>query len=69
MNLISKTFPRYDRWTPDRPRTPALQDHDLPVLAKRLGDSHVSIDWESLIASGTPPALALGAERRWRGRR
>ncbi len=46
----------------------APQDHDLPVLAKEDHPA-VNLDWEPLLLSGVQPALALGAERRWSGRR
>lgn len=44
------------------------QDHDLPVLAAQENPV-VCLDWEPLLLSGVQPALALGAERRWSGRR
>jgi hypothetical protein len=44
------------------------QDHDLPVLAREQNPI-VSLDWDVLIAAGVQPALVLGAERRWQGRR
>lgn len=43
-------------------------DHDLPVLAKERNPI-APIDWEPLLAAGVQPALVLGAERRWQGRR
>ncbi len=43
-------------------------DHDLPVLAKERNPV-APIDWEPLLAAGVQPALVLGAERRWQGRR
>jgi hypothetical protein len=46
----------------------AQQDHDLPLLAQDLNPT-VWIDWEPLLAGGIQPALVLGAERRWQGRR
>ena len=61
-------------WVPKAPqprpavRRPAVQDHDLPVLAAEESP-RAAPDWESLLAEGTPPALALGAERRWQGKR
>lgn len=44
------------------------EEHDLPLLAKDLNPI-VWIDWEPLLAAGVQPALVLGAERRWQGRR
>lgn len=69
MNLIANRMHlRHDRWQPAKARTAAVQDHDLPVLAARENPV-VCLDWEPLILSGVQPALALGAERRWSGRR
>ena len=45
-----------------------MPDHDLPVLATRESPA-VMLDWEPLLAAGVQPALILGAERRWQGRR
>ena len=47
---------------------PTEQDHDLPVLA---AEEHPrpNVDWETLLPTGMQPALALGAERRWKGSR
>ncbi|MGE5098278.1 MAG: hypothetical protein ACM3SO_24300 [Betaproteobacteria bacterium] len=45
-----------------------VQDHDLPVLGT-VENPPVIIDWEPLLAAGVHPALILGAERRWQGRR
>jgi len=44
------------------------QDHDLPLLAWQEHPK-VWLDWEPLLAAGVQPALILGAERRWQGRR
>lgn len=51
------------------PRAAAVAaDHDLPILA--LGEHpRVTLDWDALLADGVQPAQALGAERRWQGRR
>lgn len=51
-----------------KPRRPAEQDHDLPILAAEE-NPRPSLDWESLLASGVQPALLLGAERRVQNRR
>lgn len=45
------------------------QDHDLPILATEERTVGESPDWETLLAAGVQPAQALGAERRWQGRR
>jgi hypothetical protein len=69
MNLIAnRPLPIYGRWTPARPRNAAPQDHDLPILAIEQ-NAGVKLDWELMIGDGVQPALALGAERRWQGRR
>ncbi len=69
MNLIAnRTHPGYGRWQPAKTRAAAVQDHDLPILATEENPV-VSLDWEPLILSGVQPALALGGERRWSGRR
>ena len=47
---------------------PASQDHDLPLLAKQENPT-VSLDWEPLLLAGVQPALVVGGERRWHGRR
>ena len=52
----------------DAAARPAVQDHDLPVLAKEENPT-VSLDWEPLLLAGVEPALVLGGERRWQGRR
>lgn len=65
-----------DRWSPTaapprkllKLRRSVLQDHDLPVLAVEENPL-AGVDWEPLLAAGVPPALILGAERRWQGRR
>ncbi|HET9576574.1 MAG TPA: hypothetical protein VFP44_02040 [Usitatibacter sp.] len=65
-----------DRWIPSaaparrmlKVRKTDVQDHDLPVLATAENPPAV-IDWEPLLAAGVHPALILGAERRWQGRR
>lgn len=65
-----------DRWVPTaapprkiaRLRRPPMQDHDLPILGQEE-NPRVSVDWEPLLATGVQPALILGAERRWHGRR
>lgn len=54
--------------SPQAPKRPVVQDHDLPVLAVEE-NPRPKLDWESLLASGVQPALALGAERRRAGRR
>lgn len=43
-------------------------DHDLPVLeAQEMAERRV--DWEALMREGVQPALLIGGERRWQGRR
>lgn len=69
MNLIAnRVHPRHDRWQPAKARPAAVQDHDLPVLAKEENPT-VSLDWEPLLLAGIQPALVVGGERRWHGRR
>lgn len=51
-----------------KPRAPLAQDHDLPVLAVEE-NSRPRADWDLLLDSGVQPAMVLGAERRWQGRR
>ena len=69
MNLIAnRVHPRHDRWQPAKARPVAVQDHDLPVLAKEENPT-VSLDWEPLLLAGIQPALVVGGERRWHGRR
>jgi len=48
-------------------RTPS-PDHDLPVLAAQAMAER-RVDWESLMRDGVQPALLVGGERRWHGRR
>ena len=43
-------------------------DHDLPVLAAQEM-SERRVDWEALMREGVQPALLIGGERRWQGRR
>jgi hypothetical protein len=45
-----------------------VRDHDLPLLAREQAPA-VWLDWDELMAAGVQPALPLGAERRWQGRR
>ena len=47
---------------------PKAQDHDLPVLALK-GAAMPRLDWEALMRDGVQPALLVGGERRWHGRR
>ncbi len=49
-------------------KQPPAQDHDLPVLAM---DEIAAprLDWDALMRDGVQPALLVGGERRWRGRR
>lgn len=49
-------------------RAAGVADHDLPLLAAAC-DLPRPADWEALLAKGVEPALALGVERRWSGRR
>jgi hypothetical protein len=42
--------------------------HDLPVLAA-AHDLPKPVQWEPLLARGVEPAMFLGAERRWSGKR
>ena len=50
------------------PSRPAVAEHDLPILAVEQ-DPHPRPDWETLLAGGVEPCLALGAERRLHGSR
>jgi len=45
-----------------------VQDHDLPVLASEEAPTQ-RLDWETLMREGVEPALVIGGERRWHGRR
>ena len=49
-------------------RQPPAQDHDLPVLALRE-TALPRLDWDALMRDGVQPALLVGGERRWHGRR
>ncbi len=71
MNLIAQ------RWQPgllaqQKPRRKqqpvVVPDHDLPVLSLEEYP-RVHLDWDALLISGVQPALILGAERRWQGKR
>ncbi|HET7729075.1 MAG TPA: hypothetical protein VFK48_03495 [Usitatibacter sp.] len=69
MNLIARHYPRApDALRAPEPRRPTVQDHDLPVLGIER-NPRVRLDWDSMLAAGIQPALILGAERRWQGRR
>ena len=43
-------------------------DHDLPLLAA-AHELPRPTAWEPLLEAGIEPALVLGAERRWSGKR
>ena len=49
-------------------KPPSVQDHDLPILALEEA-STLQLDWDELIEDGVQPALLVGGERRWQGRR
>ena len=49
-------------------KPPFVQDHDLPILALEEA-STLQLDWDELIEEGVQPALLVGGERRWHGRR
>ena len=49
-------------------KQPQVPDHDLPVLAAEEKDQP-RLDWEALMREGVQPALLIGGERRWHGRR
>jgi hypothetical protein len=49
-------------------KPPSVQDHDLPILALEEA-STPQLDWDELIGEGVQPALLVGGERRWQGRR
>lgn len=49
-------------------KPPSVQDHDLPILALEEA-STLQLDWDELIDDGVQPALLVGGERRWHGRR
>lgn len=49
-------------------RATGAADHDLPLVAA-AHDLPRPIEWEPLFAKGVQPALVLGAERRWTGKR
>ena len=55
--------------TPRRnvPASP-VQDHDLPILAAEEMPARET-DWKPLLEAGIEPALLIGGERRWHGRR
>ena len=56
--------PRNDRAVKQRP----LHDHDLPVFVAPE-TAAPRLDWERLMEEGVQPALVVGGERRWQGRR
>lgn len=49
-------------------KPPSVQDHDLPILALEEASAR-QLDWDELIEEGVQPALLVGGERRWHGRR
>lgn len=49
-------------------KRPPVQDHDLPILALEELPGREA-DWKSLLEAGVEPALLIGGERRWHGRR
>ena len=49
-------------------KPPSVQDHDLPILALEETCT-LQLDWDELIDDGVQPALLVGGERRWHGRR
>jgi hypothetical protein len=47
---------------------PPVPDHDLPILAMEEMPAREE-DWKTLLETGVEPALLIGGERRWHGRR
>ena len=68
MKVASKPRAANARRNVPVPIPPAVQDHDLPILALEQMPARET-DWKPLLDEGIQPAHFLGAERRWHGRR
>jgi hypothetical protein len=60
----SRTAPRNVRAV----KPPAPRESDLPILAAEEAPMQ-PLDWEALMGDDVQPALLVGGERRWHGRR
>ena len=63
-NPRGRTAPRNVRAARPSP----ARESDLPILAMEQAPMH-PLDWEALMRDEVQPALLIGGERRWHGRR